>query len=50
MEAVLQIHSGFVSHSIKLRAFQLSSVTVSLHYLPGCVHSAVACGEAPTRY
>jgi len=24
------------SHSIKLRAFPLSTVTVSLHYLPRC--------------
>jgi len=32
----------------KLRAFRLSAVTVSLHYLPRCLRSTVTCGEAPT--
>jgi len=32
----------------KLRAFWLSAVTVSLHYLPRSLRSTVTCGEAPT--
>ena len=33
-EALLQFHACFVSHSVKLRAFRLSGVTVALPYMP----------------
>jgi len=33
VNALLYIHSGFFSHSMKLRSLPLSAVTVSLHYL-----------------
>jgi len=35
VEVLLQIYLSLLSHSIKLRAFQLSAVTISLHYLQG---------------
>ena len=38
----------FLTHSIKLRAFPISAVTVSLHYLPRCLRSAVTSGKTPT--
>ena len=34
VEPLLQIHPCFFSHRVKLCAFQLSVVPVSLHYLP----------------
>ena len=34
VEALLQIHSCFFSHSVKLRGLPLSAVTVSLNYQP----------------
>ena len=45
--AMLPFHSGFFSHSIKLRGLPLSAVTVSLHYLPTCQRSAITCVEVP---
>jgi len=48
VEALLQIHSCFFSHSIKLRSLPLSAVTVSLDYLPRCVRSTITCGKRPT--
>jgi len=40
--ALLYIHSGFFSHSIKLRGLPLSPVTVSLHYLPRYLRSTAS--------
>jgi len=36
------------SIGLNLRALPLSAVTVSLHYLPRCLHSIVRCGKTPT--
>jgi len=33
---------------LNLRALLLSAVTVSLHYLPRCLHSIVTCGKTST--
>jgi len=33
---------------LNLRGSPLSAVTVSLHYLPRCLHSTVTCGKTPT--
>jgi len=33
---------------INLLDLPLSAVTVSKHYLPGCLRSIVACGKTPT--
>ena len=46
VEALLHIYSCFFSHSVKLQYTWLtaiSSVTVSLHYLPRCLCSTVTC-------
>jgi len=32
---------------LNLRALPLSAFTVSLHYLPRCLHSLVTCGKMP---
>ena len=33
---------------LNLRALPLSAVSVSLHYLPRCLRSIIACGKTPT--
>jgi len=33
---------------LNLRVLPLSVVSVSLHYLPRCLHSIVTCGKTPT--
>jgi len=51
VNALLYIHSGFFSHSMKLRSLPLSAVTVSLHYICQdiCVQQqAATCGKTPT--
>ena len=48
VEALLEIHSSFFSHSIITRAFPLSAVTAALHYLPRCLSSTLTCDETPT--
>jgi len=48
VEALLEIHSIFFSHSIITRAFPLSAVTAALHYLPRCLSSRLTCGKTPT--
>jgi len=49
VETLLQIHSYFFSHSIKLRVFPLSAVTVLLHCLPRCLRSTDTCNKPPYR-
>jgi len=39
VDALLQIHSDFFSHCIKLHGLPLSAVTVSLHHLPRYLRS-----------
>jgi len=51
VEALLQIHSFFFSHSVNTRGLPLLAVTVSLHlhYLPRCkpMRSTVTCSKTP---
>ena len=47
VEALLQIYWCFFSHNIKIRGLPLSAITVSLHYLPTCLRSTVACNKTP---
>jgi len=42
VNALLYIHSGLFSHSIKLRNLPLPAVTVSLHYLPRYLRSTAS--------
>jgi len=50
VNALLYIHSGFFSHSIKLRSLPLSAVTVSLHYLPRYLRSAASSNKRQNAY
>jgi len=48
VDALLQIHSSFFSHSIKIRGLLLLAVTVFLHYLPIHQRSTATCNNEPT--
>ena len=41
-----EIHGGNAS-AIRRPCLPLSAVTISLHYLPICLHSSVTCGKTP---
>jgi len=47
VERLLWVYWCFLTLSIKLRAFPISAVTVSLHYLPRCLRSTATCSKTP---
>ena len=50
VNALLHIHSGFFSHSVKLRSLPLSAVTVTLHYLPRYLRSTASSNMRQNAY